>query len=85
VEQVALTRLDPPLVVRNHEIPASGRPGEGYLVVAIPPSPTAPHMVDHEYWARGDKTKYRLSDPEVLRLHERRRRWEGNVIAKLEG
>ncbi len=84
VEQVALTALDPPLVVRNRPIPASGRPDEGYLVVAIPPSPTAPHMVDHEYWGRGDKTKYRLSDPEVLRLHERRRRWEGDVVVKVE-
>lgn len=84
VEQVALTALDPPLVVRNQAIPASGHPGDGYLVVVVPPSPTAPHMVDHAYWARGDKTKYRLSDPEVLRLHERRRRWEGDVLAELD-
>ncbi|HEV2811131.1 MAG TPA: hypothetical protein VGV93_12135 [Acidimicrobiales bacterium] len=84
VEQVALTALDPPLVVRTHQIPASRQPGEGYLIVGVPPSPTAPHMVDHEYWARGDKTKYRLSDPEVLRLHERRRAREGNVLAQLE-
>ena len=76
VEQVCLSVVDPPLILRSQAIPAADRPGMGYLVVSVPPSPAAPHMVDHTYWARGDKTKFRLSDAEVIRLHERRRTWE---------
>ena len=56
----------------------------GYLVVTVPPSPQAPHMVDHAYWARGDKTKFRLSDAEVMRLHERRRSWERRAVETLD-
>ena len=84
IEQVCLSVADPPLVLRFQAIPASGRPGMGYLVVTVPPSPQAPHMVDHSYWARGDRTKLRLSDAEVVRLHERRRSWERRAIETLD-
>jgi len=83
IEQVCLSIVDPPLILRSQTIPAAGRPGMGYLVVTVPPSPQAPHMVDHVYWARGDKTKFRLSDAEVLRLHERRRGWERKAVETL--
>lgn len=55
----------------------------GYLVVHVPPSASAPHMVDNRYMGRGDSAKYYLSDPEVLRLHERRRQREVDALALL--
>lgn len=76
IEQVALTRIDSPLSVRTTIVRSDADPHLGYLVVAVSPSPMAPHMVDGRYWGRNDKTKYQLSDAEVTRLIERRRRWE---------
>ncbi len=83
IEQVCLSLVDPPLVLRSRVIPAAGQQGLGYVIVSVPPSPQAPHMVGHAYWARGDKTKYRLSDAEVLRLHERRRSWDRSAQERL--
>lgn len=79
IEQIALTNIDPPLAVATREI-ASSQPGEGYVVVHIPASGAAPHMVDGRYWGRTDSTKYSLSDPEVLRLHSQRRSSARNVL-----
>src|SRR5262245_2317851 len=46
VEQVALSRCDPPLFVVCHPLPYPADPTRGVLLVEIPPSPQAPHMVD---------------------------------------
>ncbi|WP_152610888.1 helix-turn-helix domain-containing protein [Amycolatopsis sp. MJM2582] len=69
VEQILHQRCDPPLFVQCHPIPVSPEDMEnGYLVIEIPPSPLAPHMVDGQYHGRGDKTKHRLNDAAVERL-----------------
>ncbi len=73
VDQAARSIPDPALSLISREIAATGRPGEGYLLVHVPESPTAPHMVDNKYLGRGDVTKTYLSDGEVRRLHDRRR------------
>lgn len=84
MEQIARTIPDPPLNVVTQEIESSADPTMGYLIIHIPASPTAPHMVDGRYWGRGDKTKHQLSDPEVVRLHERRRIADREVLARLQ-
>lgn len=68
IEQIALTAIDPPLYLRTEVIP-SVEAGRGYVIVHVPVSPRAPHMVQNVYFGRGDKTKIRLSDAEVTRLH----------------
>jgi hypothetical protein len=84
IENIALSSLvDPPLHIRSEEIPTDVDRAIGYLVVHIPASPVAPHMADGRYYGRNDKTKYALSDPEVLRLHERRRSDELDALALL--
>lgn len=83
IELIAATRCDPPLFVRTRPLPSTADATKGYLVVEIPPSPAAPHMVDGRYWGRGDTTKRRLTDTEVLRLHERRRVLEDQAVAAL--
>ncbi|MEV4465952.1 ATP-binding protein [Micromonospora echinofusca] len=70
IDEVARSRCDPPLYVACHPLPASSDDcSQGLLLVEIPPSPSAPHMVDGRYYGRGDTTKRRLTDGEVARLH----------------
>ncbi|MFJ5984388.1 helix-turn-helix domain-containing protein [Lentzea sp. NPDC092896] len=76
VEQLVRYHCDPPLFVQCHRIAAPGGPGgaiQGVLVVEVPPSPLAPHMVKGQYHGRGDTVKHVLSDAEVERLHMVRR------------
>lgn len=82
VEQVARSIPDPPLNVITEVMETA--PGTGYLIVHIPASPAAPHMVEGRYFGRGDKTKYRLSDAEVLRLHAQRNDAEADALALLQ-
>ena len=84
IEQVALSVVDEPLNVRTQEIGATSGSEYGYVIVNMPPSARAPHMVDHVYYGRNDKTKYPLSAPEVARLHERRKRWERDGLDLLD-
>ena len=83
LEQVADARIDPPLFVRVSEIPTSSDPKMGYLVVEVPPSPVAPHMVDGVYFARAERTTRKLTDPEVARLISLRRNQLGEIHAIL--
>ncbi|MEW2267737.1 ATP-binding protein [Streptomyces sp. NPDC047853] len=83
IEQVARSIPDPPLTVLTQEIPAADAEGVGYLLVHIPASPVAPHMVDNRYFGRGDKTKYQMGDAEVVALHARRRNIEADTLTLL--
>jgi hypothetical protein len=65
-------------------IEAAADDGTGYLIVHIPASPAAPHMVDGRYFGRGDKTKHRLSDAEVVDLHRQRKATEADVLGLLQ-
>ncbi|MBC9003845.1 AlbA family DNA-binding domain-containing protein [Micromonospora aurantiaca (nom. illeg.)] len=68
VTAVAGTRVSPPVTVRCVEVPDPARPGWGCLLVLVPPSPLAPHMVDSVYWGRTDKGNERLTDEKVRRI-----------------
>lgn len=69
IEQVALSSVDAPLYVKNEVIKSEDDAALGYVLVQVAASATAPHMVDGVYYGRGDKTRVRLSDAEVRRLH----------------
>jgi hypothetical protein len=83
IELVARTVPDPPLAVLSSLIRSEADPSLGYLVVQVPPSAAAPHMVDHRYLGRGDKTKLYLSDADVKRLHQRRQATEQDALVLL--
>lgn len=70
VEQVARTLIDPPLALRCQVLQSLADPTLGYLLVQVPAFAQAPHMVDGIYYGRGDKTRTRLSNAEVVRLHD---------------
>lgn len=72
IVQLAATRISPPLALRPHVVPHPTEPHKGCLVVAVPASPDAPHMVDQRYWGRSPDGKRPLNDPEVRRLLEAR-------------
>lgn len=73
IEQIARSVVDPVLHIQVGQFASGADPTLGYVVVEVPASPHAPHMVDGIYFGRGDKTRHRLSDAEVLRLHNARR------------
>lgn len=82
-EQIAANRPDPGLYVRTTVIPSRDNPGVGYLVVEVPPSPAAPHMVDGRYWGRSERTKRQLNDAEVARFHAARTVSDRKVVDAL--
>lgn len=84
LEQIATNRIDPPLFIKVSEIPSDDDPSLGFAFVEIPPSPTAPHMVDGRYYARGDRTTRRLTDAEVVRYHTRRENISDRITALLD-
>ncbi|MBA3780155.1 MAG: ATP-binding protein [Chloroflexi bacterium] len=71
VDQIAASRVDQPVSVRTIELPATD-PTLGVLLIVIPPSPDAPHMVDGRYRGRGDTTNLVLTDIEVRRIRDQR-------------
>lgn len=87
-EQIAANRSDPSLHVRTHIISSEADPSLGYLVIEVPPSPGAPHMVDGRYLGRAERTKRTLSDAEVVRLHQARveveRRLERTLAVEID-
>jgi hypothetical protein len=84
IEQVALTRCDPPLTVRTEVIPSRDDPAIGFVAISVPASAAAPHMVDGRYWGRGARTKRQLTDREVEHLHDRRRRLADDAAEHLD-
>jgi hypothetical protein len=88
VDQIVRTSISEPPVIEVREIRTDDDPGLGYLVIAVPPSPRAPHMVtvgqENRYYGRGATGNARLTEGEVARLYERRRRWEVDREALLE-
>lgn len=83
-EQIVGQLVDPPLYVSVTEIPTEADPARGYLVLHIDESPLAPHMVDGVYYGRGERTRTRLSDAEVVRFHARREPIERIAEAALD-
>lgn len=84
IEQIALLSCQPSLSVRARVIPSGQDPDLGYIVVDVPVSPAAPHMVDGRYYGRGERSKHALSDADVRRLHDRQRDATADLIAHLE-
>src|SRR4051794_13945579 len=59
---------DPPRI-DIWEIPLPEDPARGFLAVAVPASPQAPHMVRNTFWGRSGTTNVRLTQGEIDRLY----------------
>nr|MDQ3641878.1 ATP-binding protein [Actinomycetota bacterium] len=70
------------------ELRLESDPSQGYLVVHVPPSPLAPHMVQvkghYRYYGRNEAGNYVLPHDQVVALIERRRRLENGWENALE-
>lgn len=88
VDQIVRSSISEPPTIELHSIPAEAHPGVGYLVLAVPPSARAPHMVivgeENRYYGRSATGNVRLTEGEVARLYQRRQRWEIDREALLE-
>jgi hypothetical protein len=84
IESIARTIPDPPLPVITTVIRSDADASRGYVLVHIPRSGVAPHMVDQVYFGRGDKQKIRLDNSSVLRLHRQQRDVDRDVKQLLD-
>ncbi|GAA0812231.1 AlbA family DNA-binding domain-containing protein [Spirilliplanes yamanashiensis] len=84
VDQVARDKVRPRLDVRSTEIADPDRPGWGCLLVHVPASSRAPHMVDYVYYGRGDRANTKLGDDDVRRIHREREAGHRHVEQALE-
>lgn len=70
---------EPPRIIIS-TIPTAADPAVGYIVVQVPQSERAPHMVivkgDSRYYGRSGSENIILAEGQVARLYERRRSWE---------
>lgn len=68
LDAVARATVAPPLTITSQVFQHPADPDLAVLLVTVPASAAAPHMVDSKYWGRGDEGKRALSDIEVRRL-----------------
>lgn len=72
ISQVAANTISPALVATTTLVDKPDQAGVGLVVVEVPASADAPHMVDGSYWGRSEEGKTRLSDAQVRRLLDQR-------------
>lgn len=65
--------------IEPRALPLADDPSRGYLLVIVPQSERAPHMVvsggENRYYGRDAKANRILNEGDVARLYERRARW----------
>lgn len=88
ITAIIQTSIAEPPKVSILTIQTADDPSRGFLIVAVPPSERAPHMVvvkgDNRYYGRTATGNAALSEGDVARLYERRRRWDIDRDALLE-
>lgn len=83
IDQIARDKVRPSLTIRSYPIENPDTAGVGCLLVHIPPSPYAPHMVDYTYYGRGDRANIRLADEQVRAIIADRNRDRGDILEAL--
>lgn len=80
INQIARTAISEPPIIYVYPIETAADPNKGYLVVEIPPSPRAPHMVmvgkNYRFYGRTSAGNACLTEGEVARLYARRQQTE---------
>jgi hypothetical protein len=87
VDQIIASLIDQSPAVEINALPLTDDPARGYLVVVVPQSSMAPHQVmgsDMRFYGRGETGNRVLSEGDVARLYDRRRRWEADAAGLLE-
>lgn len=88
ISSIVRSSISEPPTVHIHPIPTVSDPTKGYIIVEIPPSPRAPHMVivgdKNRYYGRNSSGNHILTEGEVARLYARRQQLEVDRDALLE-
>ncbi|WP_139810798.1 helix-turn-helix domain-containing protein [Prescottella equi] len=83
LDATAQARIQPPLTITTATFENPVDPDLAVLIVTVPASSGAPHMVDGSYWGRGDEGKRTLADSEVRRLLDVRRERDAGFDSRL--
>lgn len=80
---IARTAIQEPVNIQSWSIPTQEDPSIGYVVLVIPPSERAPHMVTvdktNRYYGRKDTENVPLAEGDIARLYARREKVEANL------
>jgi hypothetical protein len=88
IDAIVRTLIAEPPVIRIFSKPSSENSSLGYVIVFVPPSERAPHMVvvkgDHRYYGRSATGNVILPEGEVARLYARRQQMEIDLTRLLD-
>jgi hypothetical protein len=84
INQVSRATIHPALHVSTQTFDHPTDDRLGVMVVSVPASASAPHMVDGAYWGRTEHGKTTLSDAEIRRLMDARRSVREGFAARLD-
>lgn len=88
ITSIVQSSVAEPPAFSSYAIPTATDPAVGYIVVVVPPSERAPHMVivkgEYRYYGRSETGNVMLSEGDVARLYERRQRAEVDRNALLD-
>lgn len=88
IDGILRTSIDEVPVFKISAIQTEANGSKGYLILTVPPSERAPHMVivkgERRFYGRGETGNYVLSQAEVARLYERRKLAGDSILPLLE-
>ncbi|MDA0242863.1 MAG: ATP-binding protein [Chloroflexi bacterium] len=88
IDQIIRTCIVEPPTIHIEPIPSSMDSSKGYLVVVVPQSERAPHMViaknEYCYYGRTSSGNFKLTEGQVAQLYQRRMQWEVDRNSLLE-
>jgi hypothetical protein len=88
IDAIVRSSITEPPLIHIFSIPSSDSSSHGYIIVFIPPSERAPHMVvvkgDHRFFGRSATGNVLLSEGEVARLYDRRHQIEIDLAKLLD-
>ena len=88
VDQIVQTGTEEPVYVVIHRRPLNADPDRGYLIVEVPASHRAPHMVihtgDHRYYRRTPTGNMVMNQAEVEAMFRRRDEWGRRAVEELD-
>lgn len=88
IEQIIRSSIEEVPVFKVFTIETKADSSKGYLILVVPPSERAPHMVvvknEQRFYGRGEILNYILSQTEVARLYERRQLASDTILPILE-
>lgn len=80
ITSIVQTSISEPPQIIISTIRTSSDPAKGYIIVVVPVSERAPHMVivrgENRYYGRTTTGNKPLTEADVARLYERRKKWE---------